>query len=757
MTCLTLCRFDEKGILSRHEINIFEREYIIISHVWCDASWHSIPTIPWKFLASPQKARWVSKELPKLVTDCYFWMDVLAIDQENIDERLAVVDHIPLLYRKSQRTIVVKEQGGFKDCCAMNIPHYQNEIESSVFLLQQQYTEHWKESHLNGIEETWLDRIWPLQEVMLSNKLQFTVCQSNGSTTGSRPNIPPRVVPQQLDCTLVREPKALNLGSLYRLFDTLHSVAEAWIAYGLSISEGKQESMEGYRDRHRPFIDAMLGNGEIERDSQRRADRYYRPYNLLEDESKSQRKTTEARDFILAIFPKWTWYKKPEKVSSRSFGEIFLDALRQWENNANRKDDQLPIPAPDEDVIFYPRIPRGLLEFRTISAEASREGSVEIPEPLWLGDFTKLFCISKPTTKPPLHASGLAWSMERISGTSNIDDILSAIGHSIWFGKSVYWTDFLNHYPEWLVDRPALGAHQANTIEYWLNVTKKRCEPFPDVEVAVTIRAIYGLYLSARNHFYNVAKDTAFGDVLESREPGDITYRQSEWFTYGQEQFEYGQSEQLRCEPPKWVRYGGLKWFTYRESEWWTGPQKLVERYNSQSFRDSLLLTAAVIGCGLGVSALKWAKDRFQVLLLTLHDNERMTTEMPARRTLALASKDFDIHPFGCINAYDTDHETWVTIRAPNDGSKPRVIGIAPQPTRFKVRGLDLGLFKGRPLAMRNTENEIAQVRPRSNEQEPHKILENPAQLSVEKCEVVVRHFELAVSVAEMETNADGM
>jgi Heterokaryon incompatibility protein (HET) len=743
MTWLTLCRFDDGGILARHEINISKSEYITISHIWRHASWHRIPTIRWKFLASPQKARWISEELPKLVKNCYFWMDILAIDQENINERLAVVDHIPLLYKMSQRTIVVKEQGGFENCCLGYVPDYQNEIESSVFLAQQGRIRHWKESHPNGIKEIWFDRIWPLQEVMLSNKLQFTVCQLNGLATVSCPNIPPRVAQQQLDYTSAQEPKALNLGSLYRLFDTLHSVAEAWMAYGLRVG-GEEGSMETYEARHASFIGVMLNNSEIARNSENRADCHYRLYNLLEDESKSQRKTSEARDFILAIFPKWTWYKKPEKVSSRPFGEIFLDAFRQWENNANRKDDQSPTPAPDEDVVFYPRIPCGLLKFRTIGAEASCKGSVEIPEPLWLGDFTKLFCISKPTTKPPLHAPGLAWSMERITGASSVDDILSAIGHSIWFGKSVYWTDFLNHYPEWLVDRSALDecVHQTNAlrngvqcIECWLNLTKKRCEPFPDIEVAVTIRAIYGLYLSARNYFYSVAS----GGVLESQEPGDVTDRQSEWFAYGQ-------SEWLGYARPELLTHEGSKWWTYRESEWWVGPRKLMERCNSQSFRDSLLLTAAVIGCGLGVSALEWAKDRFQVFLLTLNDNEKMTTKMPARKTLALASKDFEIRPSDCINAYDTDHETWITIRAPEDEPKPRVIGIAPQPTRFKVRGLNLGLFEGIPLAMR-TIDEIA-----------HVIMKNPAQLSMEKCEVVVRHSKLAVSVAgNVETSAGGI
>ena len=83
------------------------------------------------------------------------------------------------------------------------------------------------------------------------------------------------------------------------------------------------------------------------------------------------------------------------------------------------------------------------------------------------------------------------------------------------------------------------------------------------------------------------------------------------------------------------------------------------------------------------------------------------------------------------------DHETWITIEAPRDGSKPRVIGIAPQLTRFNVRGLDLGLFKGRLLTMRKTENEIAQDQWHLEEQGPHVMQKNPAQLGVENCEVV--------------------
>jgi hypothetical protein len=55
-------------------------------------------------------------------------------------------------------------------------------------------------------------------------------------------------------------------------------------------------------------------------------------------------------------------------------------------------------------------------------------------------------------------------------------------------------------------------------------------------------------------------------------------------------------------------------------------------------------------------------------------------------------------------------------------------------------------LFEGISLAMR-TIDEIA-----------HVIMKNPAQLSMEKCEVVVRHSKLAVSVVgNVETSAGGI
>lgn len=78
-------------------------------------------------------------------------------------------------------------------------------------------------------------------------------------------------------------------------------------------------------------------------------------------------------------------------------------------------------------------------------------------------------------------------------------------------------------------------------------------------------------------------------------------------------------------------------------------------------------------------------------------------------------------------------------MSAPKDGSRPRVIGIAPEPTRFRVDRLHLGLFEGRPLAIPRTTAEIPQMQQHSEEQELHT---NPAQLSVEQCEDVARSLD---------------
>lgn len=83
-----------------------ELEYIAVSHVFGKTEWHSIPGIKNEVLASPQKAAFIEKELPALIGDLPFWMDILTVNQKNQAEVVSVLvlylGSFAMLYTRSQ-------------------------------------------------------------------------------------------------------------------------------------------------------------------------------------------------------------------------------------------------------------------------------------------------------------------------------------------------------------------------------------------------------------------------------------------------------------------------------------------------------------------------------------------------------------------------------------------------------------------------------------------------------------------------------
>jgi hypothetical protein len=132
-------------------------------------------------------------------------------------------------------------------------------------------------------------------------------------------------------------------------------------------------------------MNAFLHNGTISRDSLPERANAKRGFSWeLRQYSNSRRKTTEARDFILAIMPQYGWYKKPEAVKSMSFGEIFFDCY----NQALREE----LSSSEEGSIgtaFTPRLTKGMVH-PTLTAKESVEPTSDIPTPNTLGDFVKL-------------------------------------------------------------------------------------------------------------------------------------------------------------------------------------------------------------------------------------------------------------------------------------------------------------------------------------------------------------------------------
>lgn len=155
-------------------------QYIAISHVWGDISWRYVPIIGREAKISEQKAKFVSQELPKLVGDMPFWMDTLTVNQRDDAEVIATVQAIPAIFRDAKKTLAVRECDGLYACCS-------RAATGSLGLdeLLQAIALHVVEKH-DGclVEEAYLQRLWTLQECLLSHTIEFvSVSKGCVSTT----------------------------------------------------------------------------------------------------------------------------------------------------------------------------------------------------------------------------------------------------------------------------------------------------------------------------------------------------------------------------------------------------------------------------------------------------------------------------------------------------------------------------------------------------------------------------------------------
>jgi hypothetical protein len=170
------------GQLQRFNARTTEIEYLAISHVWGNPD-HlqtlDIPGIPGKVNATPAKAKYLENELPKLVGDTPFWMDILTVDQNDKAARIAVTQAIPTIYRDASRTIAIRESDGIYDCCKDAIQDFER---YSDFV--EKMTKH-NDAHVGHVlEESYLQRLWTLQECLLSHTIQF-VAVAEGKSINS--------------------------------------------------------------------------------------------------------------------------------------------------------------------------------------------------------------------------------------------------------------------------------------------------------------------------------------------------------------------------------------------------------------------------------------------------------------------------------------------------------------------------------------------------------------------------------------------
>jgi hypothetical protein len=148
-----------------------ELEYVAISHVWGKIECITdIPNVDGEVLASRSKATFIEKKLPGLVGEKFFWMDTLTINQRNQAEVIATAQIIPTIFRDAIRTIAIREGGGIYQCCAHAVRGF-----ADWKAFQQKIFNHSEEHLYHALDESYLQRLWTLQECLLSHTIEFVI------------------------------------------------------------------------------------------------------------------------------------------------------------------------------------------------------------------------------------------------------------------------------------------------------------------------------------------------------------------------------------------------------------------------------------------------------------------------------------------------------------------------------------------------------------------------------------------------------
>jgi len=161
----------EDGQVNFFHGKIEETQYIAISHVWGMTEWLQMRNMNGEKLISRSKAKFVENRLEALVGNTAFWMDTLTVNQRDQEEVIAIVQLIPSIFRNAIRTIALRENDGFYTCCMEALSGFQDWGD-----FQRKWGRHIQDtpSHQCHIRtESYLQRLWTLQECLLSHTIQF--------------------------------------------------------------------------------------------------------------------------------------------------------------------------------------------------------------------------------------------------------------------------------------------------------------------------------------------------------------------------------------------------------------------------------------------------------------------------------------------------------------------------------------------------------------------------------------------------------
>jgi hypothetical protein len=237
---VTLCRYIQ-GLLVKEDHLLSDTQYVAVSHVWGNSdylAWQSIRGIEGEVYSSEEKKQFLEVQLPSIIGGEWFWMDILCLDQSAAGKPalVAVTQHIPTIFFRAVRTLVIRDSFGLRECYATALGDISPTVDWTSKLIVHEVFAHKGWNLREGI----LDRLWPLQEICLSDSLQFVRCE---------------VAPPPDETTVLGRSHVANY-----LHDSLNKLAMSWASvYG---SERKNPSFS--RDRIN-FINAYIHNGTVTR------------------------------------------------------------------------------------------------------------------------------------------------------------------------------------------------------------------------------------------------------------------------------------------------------------------------------------------------------------------------------------------------------------------------------------------------------------------------------------------------------------
>ncbi|KAG7285927.1 hypothetical protein NEMBOFW57_008223, partial [Staphylotrichum longicolle] len=351
-----------------------ELEYVAFSHVWGDWEWRKVPGIPYEVKVSQEKAEFIANDLPGLVGDGVFWMDTLTVDQGNEKEVLAIVDAIPAIFKMAKRTIVVRESDGFYDCCVEAVDGFKDLKDFSAKSLTHYTNEHYSDLCV----ESYLQRLWTLQECLLSHTIQFFIGSSNKPTKQRPEKGMDKSYASQVDGTVI--------------VDSLWVLAFCLKGIGVNGVAGITEFLRAY-----VYGGTIVNQNQVFKEREDLHSGAFMAVNLA-----SRRSATMPRDYIFATMPQFPWYRYPRKKAlEMTFGEIYMDLYQQSATAGHP---------------FTCRFTRSMMDPTANDPVSGWLPSEHQPSPRCLGDFLKLMGHRVPGISngdlPHVHVTTIVTTME---------------------------------------------------------------------------------------------------------------------------------------------------------------------------------------------------------------------------------------------------------------------------------------------------------------------------------------------------------